>query len=249
MRLIELTGRRFGRLVATRYVGDGRWECQCDCGTTKIARGQDLRSEHTTTCGCRERIKSLVGIRFGRVVVTGDSGWRTTDGNVIWKYLCDCGRVATTRGANLTRGATRSCGCAQVRQFDRKGRAFCPHCQEWKRPSAFRSIPRGGIDSYCHDCYKRKCRDHYKVNKDALLLRAKIWYRQSTGDAQERARSRPKKRSHNAAAHLKKSNALARDFLSDRYVRVARDLRLRHQEVMPELIELERTIMAFSRRA
>src|SRR5207247_4088635 len=37
----DLTGRRFGRLVVLRYVGkDSRnnraYECQCDCGRTKI---------------------------------------------------------------------------------------------------------------------------------------------------------------------------------------------------------------------
>jgi hypothetical protein len=69
---INLTGRRFGRLVALRYSdkNDGRkaWVCQCDCGTTKEIRGANLRSGHTTSCGCyvAERLaEGLAGVRHG----------------------------------------------------------------------------------------------------------------------------------------------------------------------------------------
>ena len=48
----DLTGKRFGRLVATKYLGNSRWECQCDCGkTTKVGIG-DLKTSHTRSCGC-----------------------------------------------------------------------------------------------------------------------------------------------------------------------------------------------------
>jgi hypothetical protein len=61
-RLIDLTSHRYGRLVVLEraYVGHLKptWRCQCDCGTVCLVQASDLRSGHTTTCGCgkRERI-------------------------------------------------------------------------------------------------------------------------------------------------------------------------------------------------
>ena len=48
----DLTGIRFGRLVATKYLGNSRWECQCDCGKTTNVAAKDLKNLHTRSCGC-----------------------------------------------------------------------------------------------------------------------------------------------------------------------------------------------------
>lgn len=53
----DLTGQRFGRLVATNDAGRSRsgkvlWRVRCDCGSGKIVVGGDLRSGRTTSCGC-----------------------------------------------------------------------------------------------------------------------------------------------------------------------------------------------------
>ena len=53
----DLTGIRFGRLVAIRAVGktDWRnitWECACDCGATHIASAGHLTHGDTKSCGC-----------------------------------------------------------------------------------------------------------------------------------------------------------------------------------------------------
>lgn len=49
---IDLTGQRFGRLVATEYLGKGKWLCKCDCGNTvEVFRG-NLKTGNTTSCGC-----------------------------------------------------------------------------------------------------------------------------------------------------------------------------------------------------
>ena len=53
--LIDITGRRFGRLVALNRHGEfnrARWRCQCDCGAEVIVRGVSLRSGNTISCGC-----------------------------------------------------------------------------------------------------------------------------------------------------------------------------------------------------
>ena len=81
-KLIDLTGKRFGRLVVlgkhagTRHGQHARWDCICDCGNTTISDGGSLRAGKTKSCGClcaennsKAKTKSLVGQRFGRLIV------------------------------------------------------------------------------------------------------------------------------------------------------------------------------------
>ena len=55
---IDLTGRRFGKLIVisetTNRSGSGNllWLCKCDCGCTKAVISASLRSGATTSCGC-----------------------------------------------------------------------------------------------------------------------------------------------------------------------------------------------------
>lgn len=55
-KLMDLTGQRFGALVALsrdeRPSKGARWLCACDCGGTTIAFTYNLRSGHTKSCGC-----------------------------------------------------------------------------------------------------------------------------------------------------------------------------------------------------
>lgn len=71
MQLINLVGRRFGRLIVVRtkrYPNSKEisWVCKCDCGRNKIALGGNLRSGATLSCGCLRkevlsRIKTIHG--------------------------------------------------------------------------------------------------------------------------------------------------------------------------------------------
>lgn len=58
---INLSGKTFGRLTVIRLVSKTRskngtpiyhWECKCECGTVKTARGDDLRRGNSKSCGC-----------------------------------------------------------------------------------------------------------------------------------------------------------------------------------------------------
>jgi hypothetical protein len=53
---IDLTGNRFGRLIAVSRAKSGsdgaRWNCLCDCGRECVVRASKLRSGHTRSCGC-----------------------------------------------------------------------------------------------------------------------------------------------------------------------------------------------------
>jgi len=60
---IDLTGRRFGRLVVLYDTGERKggqvvWRCRCDCGNKVNVVGRSLTSGNTTSCGCynRERV-------------------------------------------------------------------------------------------------------------------------------------------------------------------------------------------------
>lgn len=57
-RFIDLTGCRFGMLLALKEVGNQlnavMWECKCDCGKiTRITTG-NLRQGRSTSCGCNK---------------------------------------------------------------------------------------------------------------------------------------------------------------------------------------------------
>lgn len=61
-KLIDLTGKQFGKLTVVRqaedqFIGKDKrrmqtWECLCSCGNTKIILGESLRSGKTKSCGC-----------------------------------------------------------------------------------------------------------------------------------------------------------------------------------------------------
>lgn len=58
MRRLDLTGTRYGTLVATHYTRTNEknkmayWSCTCDCGSVKEYTLGNLRSGHTKSCGC-----------------------------------------------------------------------------------------------------------------------------------------------------------------------------------------------------
>lgn len=54
----DITGKRYGRLVAVNLTGDrdkwrrALWLCRCDCGNEVTVAGTALRSGNTKSCGC-----------------------------------------------------------------------------------------------------------------------------------------------------------------------------------------------------
>lgn len=60
-KIVDITGQRFGRLVAVRCVGVGgsrmlaQWECKCDCGKTVVVCGAELRNGNRKSCGCSRK--------------------------------------------------------------------------------------------------------------------------------------------------------------------------------------------------
>lgn len=60
MRFIDLTGKRFGKLVVQEHAGVSKfkaalWKCRCDCGKEVIVNSNALRTGHTQSCGCKRK--------------------------------------------------------------------------------------------------------------------------------------------------------------------------------------------------
>lgn len=137
MSKIDLTGKKFGRLVVLREAtqderlrgGGISWVCQCDCGNVTIKRSGSLRSGRCNSCGClareavhKARLSDLTGRKFGMLTVLHEVPMNErTSGIVSWVCKCDCGNVITVIAGNLRSGGTKSCGCARFSSITTHG--------------------------------------------------------------------------------------------------------------------------------
>ena len=118
----DLTGQRFGRLVAIeptakRYGGSVVWRCRCDCGNEHLVSASILNSGAVRSCGCynKERVAEthrvdLTGQRFGKLVAVEPTDRREVN-SIVWRCKCDCGNEHFVSLANLKNGSVTSCGC------------------------------------------------------------------------------------------------------------------------------------------
>jgi len=136
--MIDLTGRKFGRLTVLRPTErrtSGRvvWECKCDCGNMICVASNSLLDGDTKSCGCLRKENSkmmgentredLQGQRFGKLTAIRALDERTS-GQVVWECRCDCGRSVLVLANNLRGRKTRSCGCLQRESKDLTGLRF-----------------------------------------------------------------------------------------------------------------------------
>lgn len=129
-KFIDLTGQKFNMLVVLKRVEDKispsgqkyvQWLCKCECGNECIVQSTNLKTGHTTSCGCLQKqrisethLDNLTGERFGRLVVlrrTEDMVSPSGSKDVTWECQCDCGNFTEIYTEALKTGHTRSCGC------------------------------------------------------------------------------------------------------------------------------------------
>ena len=125
-KIIDLTNKQFGYLTVlnkTNERGSDRsiiWECKCSCGKILKVNGSNLRSGHTTSCGCKRlkhltkyqwQSKDLSNQSFGLLTAIEPTSERTKSGSVIWKCRCRCGNIKFTSEHCLTQNIVQSCGC------------------------------------------------------------------------------------------------------------------------------------------
>lgn len=91
----DLSGQRFGRLVAIKPVrkdnwGNYVWECRCDCGNVIEIPSGNLHKRNTKSCGCLSKESSAITGKktiweaIKRNIKHGDSGGKLY---VIWKNM------------------------------------------------------------------------------------------------------------------------------------------------------------------
>lgn len=123
----NLIGKTFGRLKVVDFADDyvspsgkhrRRWACQCLCGRKELVyvTTTDLKSGHTSSCGCyfREKsastkLKDISGMEFGRLTVLNKTNYKGK--NTKWLCQCRCGNTIEVSKPNLISGNTKSCGC------------------------------------------------------------------------------------------------------------------------------------------
>jgi hypothetical protein len=122
--LPNLVGLRSGHLkVIRRAMSDqgnnAQWHCKCDCGNKVIVRAMYLKetARHRQSF-CSKQCpfytepmrNDYTGQRFGRLLaikyVRSNAG-----GEAIWKFKCDCGKMAEITHYQVKTGHTQSCGC------------------------------------------------------------------------------------------------------------------------------------------
>lgn len=120
MRLIDLTGQKFNRLLVIKRDLSRKgvyWICQCDCGNQVSVLSQNLRTGNTQSCGCLNREKldnintiDLTGKIFGDLIVL-ERDYSKKGNGAYWKCQCRCGEKIVISGTHLRSGHTKSCGC------------------------------------------------------------------------------------------------------------------------------------------
>ena len=116
-KFIDETGNIYGRLTVISRAPNkdyrASWLCRCQCGNEVVVIGKDLRSGHTTSCGCYVReisTKNLIGEKFNSLTVIKRAG-TDRNRNALWECLCDCGNIVIVSSKSLQSNHKLSCGC------------------------------------------------------------------------------------------------------------------------------------------
>lgn len=65
--LQNLTGQKFGRLTAIKYLGNRKWQCKCECGNIIDVFTNNLTRGNTKSCGClNSEIASKRWLKHGK---------------------------------------------------------------------------------------------------------------------------------------------------------------------------------------
>ncbi len=78
-------------------------------------------------------IKNLTGQRFGMLLAIEATKERK-NGGVVWKCLCDCGKICYVTSGNLqVKNHIKSCGCYKYNRISENRQAkICAKCNEEK---------------------------------------------------------------------------------------------------------------------
>lgn len=111
------TNQKFGSLTALKLLdkknksGNRYWLCQCDCGQRIEVASSNLKSGHALSCGCGRRT-NITNQKFDYLTaIEPTSDTANHDGSIIWKCICDCGKICYKSVSDLKTSTNNSCGC------------------------------------------------------------------------------------------------------------------------------------------
>ena len=140
----DLTGQRFGRLTAIKFMGTNKrgraeWLCRCDCGTEKVINASNLGNGNTVSCGClREENRRKLPMSHGE---------------------------SRTRLYKIWSGMISRCCNPNAHEYENYGGRGVKVCDEWRKYEPFRDwAMANGFDK---TATKKECTlDRVDVNGD-----------------------------------------------------------------------------------
>lgn len=87
------------------------WNCICRCGSTCKRSSEYLKQTYNPSCGCARKEGDISGEVFGRLTALYRWGKARNSRNILWLFVCDCGKSYITYKSNVTSGYCSSCGC------------------------------------------------------------------------------------------------------------------------------------------
>ena len=146
MRRLDLTGQRFGRLVALGIAcrnAKGRilWRCRCDCGNETRSKVDNLTRGIATSCGCLNREKASK-----RAKLRNTTHGHTCRGSASTEYRTWCSML-------------QRCKYPYTNDYERYGGRGIKVCERWQsfenflsdmglKPTPKHSIDRQDIDGH-----------------------------------------------------------------------------------------------------
>lgn len=109
---IDRTWQRYGKLLALKDEGNGRWLCKCDCGNDHSVLSTNLSGYARDNRGCLNcaNRKNITGERRGLLIaVSVEQG--PVKGHPLWTFKCDCGNEIQGTVREFNFNWLRSCGC------------------------------------------------------------------------------------------------------------------------------------------
>lgn len=129
--MIDLTGKRFGRLKVLNLEGKDKfgalmWKCLCDCGNITITQGGSLKKGATRSCGCFRKERSV-------------------EVNTI--HGCASDKIGTTRLYRIFHGMHYRCENPKAGYYERYGGRGITVCKEWNGENGFQNFEKWALEN------------------------------------------------------------------------------------------------------
>ena len=119
MKRDNLEGKTYNKLYVKNYIGNGKYSCECECGNVVEVYATNLKTNHTTSCGCNKTTLDLTSKVFGylKAIKRSDGKKRGKTKRVTWQCEClNCGKIVDMYADYLVSGNARSCGCLNLKK-------------------------------------------------------------------------------------------------------------------------------------